>query len=296
MANHIGQSRRRSLRRRRFKIVAFSFFLVIFLLSSTMALKTVIESSKAKSDYSELPALMRQAEYENTVVATKNEAEPAVTNETGLNVAEKPAVADAEPPIIIQRQKTSMDFSALKEINPDIIGWIRAEGTNIDYPIAQTDNNEYYLNHLYNKDWNSNGTIFADYRNTGDFSDRNTVIYGHHMRDLSMFGTLDEYNDKSYIDAHRYVYYYTAHHSYRYRIVGVVERGSDNVMYKYSGTIEGQGDFSDFVNDFNMGTFGDGWKEEGFMASSDDHFLLLSTCVRGSSHREIVVAVREEVL
>ena len=60
-----------------------------------------------------------------------------------LNVTEKSAVVEAKEPITIKRQKTSVDFSALKEINPDIIGWIRAEGTNIDYPIAQTDNNEY---------------------------------------------------------------------------------------------------------------------------------------------------------
>ena len=227
MANHIGQSRRRSLRRRRFKIVAFSFFLVIFLLSSTMALKTVIESSKAKSDYSELQALMRQAEYENTVVATKNEAEPAVTNETGLNVAEKPAVANAEPPIIIQRQKTSMDFSALKEINPDIIGWIRAEGTNIDYPIAQTDNNEYYLNHLYNKDWNSNGTIFADYRNTGDFSDRNTVIYGHHMKNGTMFHALEEYKDQDFYDANPTMMLFTPDGDYIIELIcGTIEDGN----------------------------------------------------------------------
>ena len=119
MANHKGQSRRRSIRRR-FKIVAFSFFLVIFLLSSTMALKTVIESSKAKSGYSELQALMRQEEYENTVVATGNEVEAAITNEMELNVTEKSAVVEAKEPITIKRQKTSVDFSALKEINPDI--------------------------------------------------------------------------------------------------------------------------------------------------------------------------------
>lgn len=107
----------------------------MFLLSSTMVLKTVIERSKAKSDYSELQVLVRQEEYEN-------KTEPAITNETALNIAVKPEVVDAKESNLIQRQKTSMDFSTLKEINPDIIGWIRAEGTNIDYPIAQTDNND----------------------------------------------------------------------------------------------------------------------------------------------------------
>lgn len=226
MANHKGQSRRRSIRRR-FKIVAFSFFLVIFLLSSTMALKTVIESSKAKSGYSELQALMRQEEYENTVVATGNEVEAAITNEMELNVTEKSAVVEAKEPITIKRQKTSVDFSALKEINPDIIGWIRAEGTNIDYPIAQTDNNEYYLSHLYNKEWNSSGTIFADYRNTGDFSDRNTVIYGHHMKNETMFHALEEYKDQDFYDANPTMMLFTPDGDYIIELIcGSVEDGN----------------------------------------------------------------------
>lgn len=220
MANHIGQSRRRSLRRRRFKIVAFSFFLVMFLLSSTMVLKTVIERSKAKSDYSELQVLVRQEEYEN-------KTEPAITNETALNIAVKPEVVDAKESNLIQRQKTSMDFSTLKEINPDIIGWIRAEGTNIDYPIAQTDNNDYYLSHLYNKDWNSNGTIFADYRNAGDFSDRNTVIYGHHMKNGTMFQALEEYKDQEFYDVNPTMMLFTPDGDYIIELIcGTIEDGN----------------------------------------------------------------------
>lgn len=249
MAKHKGQSRRQSIRKQ-FKNVFFSFFLVMFLLSSTMVLKTVIERSKAKSDYSELQVLVRQEEYEN-------EAEPAVTNETGLNVAEKPALADAEPQIIIQRQKTSMDFSALKEINPDIIGWIRAEGTNIDYPIAQTDNNDYYLSHLYNKDWNSNGTIFADYRNAGDFSDRNTVIYGHHMKNGTMFQALEEYKDQEFYDVNPTMTLFTPDGDYIIELIcGTVEDGNYQfVKFDFDGEegfiqyIEGFQSRSTFVSD-----------------------------------------------
>lgn len=220
MANHKGQSRRRSMRRRLFKIVAFSFFLVLFLLSSTMVLKTVIERSKAKSGYSELQALVRQEEYESKM-------EPAITNETALNIAMKPEVVDAKESNLIQRQKTSMDFSTLKEINPDIIGWIRAEGTNIDYPIAQTDNNDYYLSHLYNKDWNSNGTIFADYRNAGDFSDTNTVIYGHHMKNGTMFQALEEYKDQELYDVNPTMILFTPDGDYFIELIcGTVEDGN----------------------------------------------------------------------
>ena len=256
MANHKGQSRRRSMRRRRFKIVTFSLFLVMFLLSSTMALKTVIESSKAKSGYSELQAFIRQEAYENSVAAI----EPAIANETALNVAEKPAVVDEEPPTLIQRQKISMDFSALKEINPDIIGWIRAEGTNIDYPIAQTDNNEYYLSHLYNKDWNSSGTIFADYRNADNFSDRNTVLYGHHMKNGTMFNALEEYKDQDFYDVNPTMTLFTPDGDYIIELIcGTVEDGNYQfVKFDFDGEesfikyIEGFRSRSTFVSDVEI--------------------------------------------
>lgn len=260
MPGYRGTRSRQRSRKKRFGIVVFSFFLIVFMFSAYKVLSNARENDKAESDYSELQALMRQAEYENTVVATKNEAEPAVTNETGLNVSEKPAVADAEPPIIIQRQKISMDFSALKEINPDIIGWIRAEGTNIDYPIAQTDNNEYYLSHLYNKDWNSSGTIFADYRNADNFSDRNTVLYGHHMKNGTMFNALEEYKDQDFYDVNPTMTLFTPDGDYIIELIcGTVEDGNYQfVKFDFDGEesfikyIEGFRSRSTFVSDVEI--------------------------------------------
>ena len=83
-----------------------------------------------------------------------------------------------------------IDFKALKEINSDTVGWIKVNGTNIEYVVVQGDDNNYYLNHNFEKQSNNAGWIFADYKNKFDYTDYNIVIYGHNMRNDSMFGTL----------------------------------------------------------------------------------------------------------
>ena len=83
-----------------------------------------------------------------------------------------------------------VDFSDLKEVNTDIVGWIQVNGTNINYPYVQTDNNTYYLTHDLDHNYNTAGWVFLDYRNRPDFSDSNTIIYAHGRYDKTMFGTL----------------------------------------------------------------------------------------------------------
>lgn len=78
------------------------------------------------------------------------------------------------------REWPAVDFASLQEINPDIVGWIYIEGTEINYPVVQGNDNQYYLKHLFSGEWNGSGCIFLDSRNRVDFSDRHSIIYGHH--------------------------------------------------------------------------------------------------------------------
>ena len=104
-------------------------------------------------------------------------------------------------------EKYVVDFEKLKEKNSDIVAWLKVNGTNIETTVVKTTNNDYYLTHNFNKEYNSAGWIFADYKNKVDGTDKNLVIYGHNMRDDSMFGSLkwvineDWYNneDNKYI-------------------------------------------------------------------------------------------------
>lgn len=95
-----------------------------------------------------------------------------------------------------------LDFDALLEINSQCVGWIYSEGTIISYPIAQASDNSYYLKHMFNGESNSAGCIFLDYRNAPDFSDFNSVIFGHNLKNGTMFRSLTGYKEQSYYDEH----------------------------------------------------------------------------------------------
>lgn len=95
-----------------------------------------------------------------------------------------------------------VDFESLKQINPDIVGWIYIEGTAVNYPIVQGDDNNFYLRRLIDGTWNSSGTIFLDCDAEADFSGRNSVIYGHNMRNGTMFRPLTGYKKQEFYEDH----------------------------------------------------------------------------------------------
>lgn len=101
-----------------------------------------------------------------------------------------------------------IDFEGLQVVNPDVIGWVEIPGLAISYPVVQGTDNAYYLHHLFTGEYNSSGSIFADCHNQPDFTDQNTIIYGHNMKNGSMFGTLSRYQDEALWEASPYFYLY----------------------------------------------------------------------------------------
>lgn len=108
-----------------------------------------------------------------------------------------------------------VDFEKLQSLNSDIIGWIYCEGTVIDYPVLQGATNDTYLHTLYTGEEQPSGSIFVDAANLPGFLDNNTIIYGHNMKDESMFGTLEEWQDQEYFDAHPCMWLLTPEQDYR---------------------------------------------------------------------------------
>lgn len=108
-----------------------------------------------------------------------------------------------------------VDWEGLRKINPDIVGWILVPGTRISYPIAGplTDNN-FYLNHLFDGRWNPAGAIFLDARCHSEFMDANSIIYGHHMSDGTMFNDLVLFKKQSFLDEHPTGYLLTPKKNY----------------------------------------------------------------------------------
>ncbi|MCI8484128.1 MAG: class B sortase [Lachnospiraceae bacterium] len=111
-----------------------------------------------------------------------------------------------------------VDFDELQKINPDVIGWIRLEDLGISYPIVQGKDNEYYLHHtFYNKE-NKCGCIFMEVENAPDFSDQNSFLYGHNMKDRSMFAKLNEFREEETYRKNPEFFIYTPEGTGRYEI------------------------------------------------------------------------------
>ena len=108
-----------------------------------------------------------------------------------------------------------INFKALQEVNPDVIGWIYSPDTTINYPVVQGDDNAYYLKHLADGTENRNGCPFLDVQNRPDFTDDNSIIYGHHMQNGTMFAGISWYEDQSYYDEHPVMYLMTPSATYR---------------------------------------------------------------------------------
>lgn len=132
--------------------------------------------------------------YEELSQFVQFETEPAQTEPDSS--ATEGATQPPEP------QVPTVDFASLLARNPDTVGWIYIPGTNVSYPIVRGADNDYYLYRLFDGTQNSAGSIFMDSRNEGSWQDRHTIIYGHNMKNGTMFADILNYQDESYYDAH----------------------------------------------------------------------------------------------
>lgn len=136
-------------------------------------------------------------------IAEEIEVEEIPAIEENTEIINPPTDTDNDYWNYIKMDMLSVDFNELKNKNSDTIGWVKVEGTNINYPVVQTTDNKYYLNHSYDKTYNEAGWVYADYRNSFDELDKNTVIYAHGRVDTTMFGSLKNilksswYNNKN---------------------------------------------------------------------------------------------------
>ena len=130
--------------------------------------------------------------------------------ETTVAVVEIPE-RETEEELVLKQ----IDFEALRQQNGDIVAWLELPGTIIDYPVVQADDNSYYLRRLIDGTHHRFGTLFVDYRNAADFSDPNTIIYGHHIHAGDMFFVLENYSDQAFYDEHPYAFLYTPDVTYR---------------------------------------------------------------------------------
>lgn len=177
-----------------------------------------------------------------------------------------------------------IDLDALKEINSEAIGWIEIPDTIISYPMVHSTDNLYYLSHTFRKESNKSGSIFLETSNNADFSDLHTIIYGHNMKNGSMFAGLKNYSSGSYLTAHPYVYIDLTDGSHCYQIFSCHEASvSDNC---YTIGYERDDVYAAFLESLKSASLYD----TGVEASTEDSVITLSTCTKNGTKRFVVHA------
>ena len=183
----------------------------------------------------------------------------------------------------------SVDFKSLLKKNKDIIAWIYCKNTQINYPIVQSEDNQYYLRRLLNGTWAIAGTLFVDYRNSKDFSDPYTVIYGHNMRDDTIFGSLHKYSDPDYWNEHSEMYIFTPEINYRLDLVSGFVTTADSDFYK----IYKDNDIRD--NLFREAVSNSLFLEDS-MLNKNDRLVVLSTCSHEYNNaRYVLIGILNEI-
>ena len=170
-----------------------------------------------------------------------------------------------------------VDLAKLVAMNKDIKGWIYIKDTDISYPILQGQDNSYYLNRTYEKEWLLAGSIFMDYKNTSDYSDAHTVIYGHNMHNGAMFGTLDKFAKEEYRDQHPYVYIMKTDGNWdKFEIYSCYTADVEDGTFDFFK--EGQGAYDIYVR---LTTSKNYYKETA-APENGERILTLSTCTEDS--------------
>lgn len=179
-----------------------------------------------------------------------------------------------------------IDFAALREVNPDIVAWIVVDGTTIDYPIVQGPDNATYLNTTFSGTYNPSGAIFMDYRNAPDFSDANTIIYGHKMRNDTMFQGLSEYKSQDFWNEHPAFTIYTPDVGYRCEVFAayVTQPVSETYVLDYNTK-------DNFVV-YLTHAVSNSLIQTGTVLYSADRIVTLSTCDYSFNNARMVVHAR----
>ncbi|MCI9136174.1 MAG: class B sortase [Lachnospiraceae bacterium] len=182
-----------------------------------------------------------------------------------------------------EKEDFTVDFDKLRAVNPDIIGWIYFENMEISYPIVQGKDNEYYLNHTFYGEENKCGCIFMEVENAADFGDDNSFLYGHNMKDKSMFARLNEFQKKETYEKNPAFYIFTPKGVFQYKIYSCysTELGGDSFLCRFKNQKE-YGKWQKTVADKSL-------YDTGIAPNQNQKTVTLMTCTSAGARERFLV-------
>lgn len=230
--------------------------------------------------YSSVSLVIRQISLDKN-----NKIKKQIENNVNVIKEEK---KDEETGEIITEEKYVVNFDELKKQNPDTVAYLKIPNSSINYVVVKTNNNDYYLNHNFNKEYSSAGWIFADYRNKFDGTDKNIVVYGHSMKDESMFGSVYKIFDSNWLsnESNLDIVFNTPDGDMIYRIFSMYKIEVED--YYITTDFYSDAEFEQFIKTIKN-------RSERYVnvnVTKDDQILTLSTCTSNSNKRIAVHAKR----
>ena len=193
------------------------------------------------------------------------------------------AIGEIKDTVINTKPDIPIDFEAVWEINEDVIGWIKVDGTDVDYPILQHPTKDnYYMDHDI-KDVKAliPGCIYINLNNSPDFTDNNTIIYGHNMGNKTMFGTLMEFYKEDFFNEHNEIIIYTPEHIYTYEIFAAVTYNNKLIPALFD--LDTEMGYQAFINSlYETRSLRDHYSDRE--VTTEDKIITLSTCTIDHDH------------
>lgn len=278
----------KSKRRKRRKIkllirrIVFATALIVFIVSSVMLIKTLIGYGKADKIYNDVESSV----FSGLAEDAQNAAVPVEpqTDASGT------IIETAASPTSVLLQGYNHD--ALVAINADSVGYFQIPALNINLPVVQGDDNSYYLSHTITGENSKNGTLFIDYRCADGIESSNAIIYGHNMKDGSMFGTLNRFQRSDFFanENNRYVYFYIEDKIYKYEIYSV--HTTPSTSSTYASQFNNEAEFMNYLSSMeSMSIYA-----TDVPYDENSKTITLSTCTNDSATRLVVQAIRIEEL
>ncbi len=182
-----------------------------------------------------------------------------------------------------------IDFDQLLALNDDIVGWLRIRALDISYPVVQGEDNDFYLHRTFEKTDNFAGCLFLNYANRSDLTDQNSIIYGHNMKDLSMFGKLKKFREEGTYEKSKFFWIFTPDFIYQYRIFAATVVNKTGLTYQTSFTDEQFDEFITYAFEHSEIEAGD------VEVTKEDRVVTLSTCTGDDATRFAVMGKLAQV-
>lgn len=253
--------------------------LVVFIFSGYTLYGFYQEYHKGSAEYDNLESSYA-AENDETEDLDALEDDEAIEHISGRDVTK---IVENGREITVPTMRNPIDFTELQQVNEDIVGWLRIRALDISYPVVQGEDNDFYLHRTFGKEDNFAGCLFINCDNKRDLTDQNTIVYGHNMKNGSMFGKLKKFREEETFEKSKYFWMFTPDLIYQYRIFSATVVNKTGLSYQ---TFYTDDEFEEWMKYAFENSEVDNSDIE---VEKSDRVMTLSTCTGDDATRFVVM-------